>query len=322
MPENIADRIQLGKTGIKISPLGLGAWSWGDRLVWGYGGGVYTDEDIRAGYTASLDGGINWIDTAELYGRGRSETLAGRFTADTATEHRMRIATKFFPYPWRFNKGQLVKALRGSLKRLGLEAVDLYQIHWPFPPMPVETWVEGLAEVFDAGLARAVGVSNYSQVQMRRANEVLARRGIPLASNQVPYSLIDRRVEKSGLLQACQELGITLIAYSPLAQGVLTGKYTPKNPPPGTRSRKYGRVLLEKVQPLIKRMGEIGQADGGKSPSQVALNWAICKGTAPIPGAKNARQAAENVGALGWRLSDDQVVELDSLSDQVSGYKS
>lgn len=303
----------LGKTGIEISWLGLGAWSWGDRMVWAYGQG-YTDDDIRAGFDASLECGVNWVDTAEVYGTGRSERLLGSFlpTAGRPT----LVATKFFPFPWRLRRTTLLRALRGSLKRLGLERVDLYQVHWPSPPIPVETWAEGLAEAAQAGLTRAVGVSNYNEEQMRRAYEALARRGIPLASNQVPYSLLDRRVENAGLLKACQELNITLIAYSPLAQGVLTGKYSPQHPLPGVRNRRWNVGLLGRVQPLLARMGEIGQAHGDKSRSQVALNWVICKGAVAIPGAKNARQARENAGALGWRLSEAEVAELDALSAQ------
>jgi aryl-alcohol dehydrogenase-like predicted oxidoreductase len=166
-------------------------------------------------------------------------------------------------------------------------------------------------------LVRAVGVSNYNEEQMRTTNAVLAKRGVPLASNQVPYNLLDRKVERNGLLKACEELNIGLIAYSPIAQGVLTGKYTPDRNLPGVRGRRYPRVLLERVQPLLQRMREIGQQHHGKTPSQVALNWLIGKGVFPIPGAKNARQAQENAGALGWRLSETEVAELERMSDQV-----
>jgi aryl-alcohol dehydrogenase-like predicted oxidoreductase len=115
-------------------------------------------------------------------------------------------------------------------------------------------------------------------------------------------------------LKTCQELKITLIAYSPLAKGMLTGKYTPQNPPPGPRGIKYGH-MLEAIQPLIRLEREIGQAHGGKTPAQVALNWLICKGAVPIPGAKNAGQLAENVGALGWRLDESEVTALDAASE-------
>jgi aryl-alcohol dehydrogenase-like predicted oxidoreductase len=312
---NSAERlVPLGKTDLMVSPLGLGAWAWGDKLYWSYGRG-YSDTEVRAAFDISLQAGINWVDTAEAYGSGRSERFLGKFVAEANAP--VLIATKFMPFPWRLGKGALRKALQRSLDRLGVARVDLYQIHFPFPPVPVETWADALADAVQDGLVRAVGVSNYSEEQMRRTYAVLAKRGIPLASNQVLYNLLDRKAEQNGLMKTCQELNIALIAYSPLVQGLLTGKYDPDRPPPGIRGRRYPRSLLERVQPLIWRMREIGQEHGGKSPTQVALNWLICKGTFPIPGAKNARQAQENAGALGWRLSEAEVIELANLSERV-----
>ncbi|MFO7585400.1 MAG: aldo/keto reductase [Anaerolineales bacterium] len=291
--------------------LGLGAWAWGDKIVWNYGKG-YSDADIEEGFRVSLENGVSLVDTAEVYGNGRSERLLGQFLKNTETP--VIVATKFFPMPWRWTKKSVVKALKGSLERLDLEQVDLYQIHWPSPLIPIETYAEGLAEVHKAGLARAVGVSNYNKNQMQRAVTVLSKYDIPLASNQVEYHLLNRSVEKNGLLARCQELGIRLIAYSPLAMGLLTGKYTPENPPPGVRGGRYSKKLSQ-IQPLIKLMTEIGQDVGGKSPAQVALNWLICKGTLPIPGAKNTSQAEMNAAAAGWRLSEEQVAALDEVSD-------
>jgi aryl-alcohol dehydrogenase-like predicted oxidoreductase len=172
----------------------------------------------------------------------------------------------------------------------------------------------GMADTVELGLTRAVGVSNYSVQQMDRAHAALAKRGVVLASNQVEYSLLHRAPERTGLMQSCRDLGVTLIAYSPLAMGLLTGKYGPANPPPlRRRSRLSG--LLGQVGPLVQVLREVGDEQGGKSSAQVALNWTMCKGTLPIPGAKNARQAAENAGALGWRLTADQVARLDQASD-------
>jgi aryl-alcohol dehydrogenase-like predicted oxidoreductase len=201
------ERVMLGKTGIEISALGLGAWAWGDRMIWAYGRG-YSDADIRAAFDASLQAGVNFIDTAEVYGSGRSERLLGSFLPaadDRTAAQEVVVATKFMPYPWRLSHGALPNALRNSLKRLNLERVDLYQVHWPFPPVSVETWAGVLADVVEQGLTRAVGVSNYSEAQMRRTYSVLAKRGVPLASNQVLYSLVNRKVELNGLLKTCQE---------------------------------------------------------------------------------------------------------------------
>jgi aryl-alcohol dehydrogenase-like predicted oxidoreductase len=307
MPTEIPESIQF----LHETEIGLGAWAWGDRIVWNYGAG-YSDADIEAGFKISLENGVQFVDTAEIYGNGRSERLLGQFLKRTQTP--VIVATKFFPLPWRLTRASVTRALRGSLERLGLERVDLYQLHWPTPLVPVERFVEGLAAAHRLGLARAVGVSNYDKNQMQRAYTVLAGHDIPLASNQVEYNLLNRTVEKNGLLARCQELGVRLIAYSPLAMGLLTGKYSPENPPPGMRSGKYAGVLKE-MHPLIKLLTEIGQDWGGKTAAQVALNWCICKGSLPIPGAKNVRQAEMNAGAAGWRLTAEQVLALDEASD-------
>lgn len=304
------EEVVLGRTAVRVPALGFGTWQWGDRMMWNYGKG-YDEADIRGAFDAALAAGIAFFDTAEIYGRGRSERFLGRFMAESRT--RPIIATKFMPLPWRLGKGSLRRALDASLERLGLEQVELYQIHWPFPPVPIETWMDALADAVEAGLVRAVGVSNYNVAQMRRAHAALARRGIPLASNQVHYSLLHRDPERTGLLDACRELGVTLIAYSPLEQGLLSGKYGPQNSPPGLRGQRYRASYLARIQPVVETLRVIGERHG-KSPNQVALNWLICKGAVPIPGAKNARQVQENAGALGWRLKAEEVAALDEVT--------
>jgi aryl-alcohol dehydrogenase-like predicted oxidoreductase len=292
---------------------GTGTWAWGDRLFWDYGRG-YNDDDLRAVFDASLKAGVDLFDTAEVYGQGRSETLLGRFIQESGQQ--VRVATKFMPFPWRLSRRSALKALRNSLKRLGRERVELYQIHRPFPPLKVETWVESLADLAQSGLIGAIGVSNYDRDQTQRSYDTLIRQGIPLASNQFEDHLLNRKIEKNGLLKHCHELGVTVIAYSPLGQGLLTGKFTPENPPKGVRSR-YGTKLLVKIQPLLKLMRQIGADHAGKTPGQVALNWVMCKGTFAIPGAKNRRQMEENAGALGWELTSDEIAALDEASDKV-----
>lgn len=311
MTQPISERVTLGNTGIAISPMGIGTWAWGDSVMWGYGRS-YTDGDVRAAFDATMAAGINFLDTAEVYGRGRSERLLGRFIRESGQS--VVIATKFMPFPFWLTRNALRRALRNSLKRLGMPRTDLYQMHFPLPPVPIETWMDAMAEAVEAGFVRTVGVSNYDMKQMGRAHTALAKRGIPLASNQVFYSLLHRDPEFNGVVQLCKDLNITLIAYSPLEKGVLSGKYTPDNPPPGPRKRIYNRAYLQKVQPLIGMLRDFGDAHGGKSPAQVALNWTICKGAVPIPGAKNLRQVQSNAGALGWRLTDDEVAALDELS--------
>src|SRR5690349_10888595 len=296
--------------------MGLGAWQWGDRMVWGYGQ-THTEEDIRKAFDVSLSLGIRFIDTAENYGSGFSERLLGKFLKET--DQPVLIATKYFPWPWRFSKGFIPRALKGSLERLGVESVDLYQIHWSSPLMSPETMMEGMVECVKQGLTRTVGVSNFGQKKMIRAYTTLARHGIPLASNQVHYSLLSREVEKNGTLARCKELGIRLIAYSPLEKGLLTGKYSVDNPPPGVRTSQYAE-LIRKIPPVIKVIQQIGQNHEGKTAAQVALNWLICKGALPIPGAKNFIQAEQNAGGAGWQLTEEEVAMLDDVTDNIREY--
>lgn len=292
--------------------MGLGAWQWGDRIVWGYQSGK-SDSGIREAFDVSLNMGIRFIDTAEVYGSGRSERMLGQFLKET--EQPILVATKFFPWPWRFSKGFIPRALKGSLERMGIDAVDLYQIHWPSVVMSPETSMDGMAECVKQGLARTVGISNFWEKNMLRAYSALAQKGVPLASNQLPFSLLNREAEKNGTLARCKELGIRFIAYSPLAQGLLTGKYSVENPPSGVRASSYADTL-KKLPPVIKALQEVAQ-NHGKTVSQVALNWVICKGALPIPGAKNAKQAEDNAGGAGWRMTDDEVAKLDEVTDAI-----
>jgi aryl-alcohol dehydrogenase-like predicted oxidoreductase len=306
--------IALGKTELRVSPMGAGAWQWGDRFLWGFGVD-YGEEEAQAAFTASLEAGVNFFDTAEMYGRGRSERILGRCIRNAKKP--VVVATKFFPFPWRLSRSSLIRALRRSLKRLGQQSVDLYYIHWPMPPIPIEARLEALADAADEGLAHALGVSNFDAQQTRRAVHALAGRGYPLACNQISYSLVQRRAETDGTLAECFASGVTPVAYSPLAQGLLTGKYSPQAPPKGLRGIRANRELLSKAQALVGLQREIGEGHGGKTAAQVAINWIICKGAVPIPGAKNARQARENAGALGWRLTAEEVAALDAASGRV-----
>lgn len=304
-----------GFSDLMISSMGIGTWAWGDQWYWGYGQN-YSENDVLEAFRVSLSAGINFFDTAEAYGRGESERILGK--AIRASNQDVHIATKFFPYPWRLTRKQLIAALNNSLKRLGMKRVSLYQIHWPFPPVTIETWMDALVDAVERGLTQCVGVSNFNIDQMSKAIDALGKRGIKLASNQVVYNLLDRRIEKNGLLARCQEMNVSVIAYSPLAQGLLSGKYTIQNPPAGVRRFRYHANLIAKIQPLLNLMREIGQEQGGKTPTQIALNWVISKGAIPIPGVKNKQQAMEVVGTLGWHLSSEQIDALDKISQEVS----
>ena len=307
------DLIQLGLQGPKVAAIGVGTWAWGDRLFWEYGRG-YGKADLRSAFQASLAQGLSFFDTAEIYGLGLSEKLLGEFAAEAKAE--IVIASKCFPYPWRVSARLLKGALKRSLKRLGVAQIQLYQIHWPYAPVSIENWMHAMADMVEAGLVKQIGVSNYNHRQMERAFRTLESRGLHVASNQVSYSLLDRSPERSGLLQLCKDLGVTLIAYSPIAQGLLTGKYSPQNPPPWRRGLSTGRAGLRRIEPLLDEMMRIG-LPYNKTPVQVALNWCIAKGTLPIPGAKNQRQAQENAGALGWSLTEEDAARLDEASDAI-----
>jgi len=264
-------------------------------------------------FAASLDAGINLFDTAEIYGSGQSEILCGKFARSYGgkADREIQVATKFMPLPNRLFDGRAAvgEALRDSLSRLGTDSLDLYMLHWPSLFWDAAFW-DGLADAYEAGLVRSVGVSNYSAKRMRAAHKALAARGVPLAVNQVQYSLLDRSPEQNEVVKTCEELGVKVLAYSPLAQGWLTGKYSSTNKPAGAR----GMARREAPDALLDAMKRIGAAQGDKTQSQVALNWVMSKGAIPIPGARNARQATENAGAMGWRLTPDQVAELDALS--------
>lgn len=294
--------------------IGMGTWSWGDRLFWGYGV-AYNERDLEDAYHYCVASGVTFFDTAETYGQGQSEIILGKFSMEFPQP--IQIATKFMPFPWRVSRGSFMRALKASLKRLGRSRIELYQIHWPLPPVNIETWMETMLDANQAGLIDSIGVSNFDRNKMQRAFDVLIRHGTRLASNQVEFNLINREMEKNGLLEHCKTLGVALIAYSPMAMGILSGKYTGENLPKGVRGHKYNRKVIERVQPLIHLLKKVGMAHGGKNPAQVALNWVICKGGIPIPGAKNFVQAEQNLGALGWRLSDEEVALLDEASDRI-----
>ncbi|MDX2229185.1 MAG: aldo/keto reductase [Leptolyngbyaceae cyanobacterium bins.349] len=306
----------LGPTHITVPALGIGTWQWGDKLFWSYGKD-YGSEQVREAFHAAVQAGITFFDTAEIYGFGESERLIGQFIKES--DRPIQVATKYFPMPWRFSAQAVEEALTASLKRLQLDSIPLYQVHMPFDfLMGQRTLMNALADEVEKGRIGAIGISNYSAEQMRKAHKYLTARGIPLAVNQVRYSLLTRQIESNGILETARELGITILAYSPLAQGLLTGKYTPESAPTPEGARRldtrFSQKGLEQIAPLINALKQIGETHQ-RTPAQVALNWLIAQGNVvPIPGAKNASQAQQNAGALGWNLTSDEVAQLDALS--------
>lgn len=304
---------QLAGTDVVVSAMGVGTWAWGDRATWGMGGydSSLTMGSIEEAWDASVDAGVTLFDTAEVYGRGESERIIGKLLAgDPGRAANVRIATKFMPVPWKLEvRGALEHSLRASLDRLGRESVDLYQIHGPISVRSHAAMAEALAGAVQKGLTKAVGVSNYSAAETRAVATQLERRGLRLASNQVEFSLLRRDPVDSGLLETCRELGVVVLAYSPIGQGRLTGKYTAARAPQGKRN--FGRHPMARVDELVAELRRIADEHGGRTPSQVALGWIMAKGAVPIPGAKNRKQAEENAGALGWQLDAEDVGILD-----------
>lgn len=304
----------LGRSNLKVPRLGIGAMTWGApagiarwhpaQMAYGPSHGTAEEESALA---ASLAAGVNLIDTAAMYSGGASERRVG----ELARGKDVLIATKFPPSPFT-GTSSLPRELDKSLARLQRRSVELYQIHFTSPWLSIPKLMTLLADAVEAGKVNAVGVSNYSAAQLRTAHAALAQRGIPLASNQVQYSLLHRKPEVDGVLDACRELGITLIAYSPLAMGALAGKYLTPAQVTGFRrfTPNFRRQGLEAVQPVVALLRDIG-GRYGKSPSQVALRWLIeNESVLPIPGAKNSKQAIENAGALSFSLTPAEVEAL------------
>ncbi|MBE9192989.1 aldo/keto reductase [Gloeocapsopsis crepidinum LEGE 06123] len=303
--------------------MGCGTWAWGNRLLWGYDESM--DSQLQAVFNLCVSNGVTLFDTGDSYGtgrlNGRSESLLGRFTReyDGSGKEDICIATKLAAYPWRLTPQSMVKAGKSSAQRLGRN-VDLVQMHWStanYAPWQEKALLDGLADLYVQGLVKGVGLSNYGPKRLQWVHKRFTERGVPIATLQVQYSLLSTYpVTQLRVKDVCDELGIKLIAYSPLALGVLTGKYSEKGPfPKGIRGLLFRQLLLG-TQPLLSCLREIAQSKN-KTMSQVALNWCICKETLPIPGAKTVEQAKENIGALGWQLNANEIAELDRAAASV-----
>jgi aryl-alcohol dehydrogenase-like predicted oxidoreductase len=311
----VTNLIRLEGSDVAVPPLGVGTWAWGDKGTWGMGGydSSYSEATILEAWQASIDAGVVLFDTAEVYGGGESERIIGRLLAhDPSVRAKVVIASKFMPSPWKLNvTSALTSAAKASIGRLGIEFIDLYQIHGPISLRSQDALADALASVHAEGLVKAVGVSNYSVKETRSMDAALRKRGLRLATNQIEFSLLRTMPEKVGLLDCCRELGVVPLAYSPIGQGRLTGKYSAANPPP--KSRTFSAHPMAQVDAIVEVLRQIGTAHN-RRPSQVALAWIIAKGAIPIPGAKNREQAEQNAGALGWSLDPADVTALDQVA--------
>lgn len=324
---------------IELPEIGLGAWAWGDSVFWGYN--PSQDKDLNQVFDYAVDRAINdkksspgggklLLDSAELYGLGRSESLIGDFSKrlDPSVRDKIIVATKFAPLPFRTKPTDVLKACEASAKRLsvGLDGtsstairpIDLYQIHFPMAYENEAVW-DGLAMAYERGLVKAVGVSNYGVDAVRACHAALSKRGVPLATNQIQYSLVYRYAEDNGLLQASRDLDIQVLSYSPLALGLLTGKYidtaSVEQKVKGPRKALFRKsVELPEFRTLIETMQQVANSHPNANVAQVALNYCRAKGTIPIPGARNLRQIESNLGCLDWTMSSDEVRLLDQSS--------
>jgi len=285
MPAN-PDTRPLGRSGIQVLPLGIGTNKWrrADRTA------------VLETYRTVSAAGPCMIDTAEIY---FSERVVGECLRTAPAQ--AVIASKFLPLPGRSSPRHLMHALDGSLARLGLTTIDLYYVHFPLPLVDVRVFADGLAEAVKSGKARAAGVANFSADQMRRIADYLGRQGVPLAANQVNYSLVRRTAETNGVLDACRELDVALVAYFPLASGRLAQPSDGGSP-----------------KALLKCLGDIARARGA-STSQVALNWLLTRDShvIPIPGATKPHHASANLAALSWRMSESEFDAIDRASSAV-----
>jgi aryl-alcohol dehydrogenase-like predicted oxidoreductase len=317
-------RQKLGKTDIEVTPVGLGCWQFsGGNGLAGKFWEALSQQTVNQVVAVSLERGINWFDTAEMYGKGASEhALATALTAAGKRNGDVVVATKWSPF---FRAAGSIKAtIDERLGYLSPFGIDLHQVHQPVGLSSVEAEMAAMADLVSDRKIRAAGVSNFNPARMWRAHATLAKRGIALASNQVRYSLVDRRIESDGTMAVAKELGVTIIAYSPLGQGLLTGKYhedpnyVKMRPGPRKWMSPFRPKGLDRSRPLIKELQAIGGAHGATA-GQAALVW-LCQfhgdTVVAIPGASRPAQAEENAGALDLALSKAELERIDELSRQ------
>lgn len=313
---------ELGLTGIKISPIGLGMMEFAGGP--GFYGSIFPiipQEEKNAIVQTALDYGINWFDTAELYGQGNSEaSLAAALKASDKIDEEVEVATKWWPV-FRTTRN-IPETIEDRIRFLDGYTISLYMVHQPLSLSSPEAEMDAMADLVESGKIRSIGVSNFSASRMRRAHARLQKRGLPLAANQVLFSLLDRSIETNGILETAKELGVTIIAYTPLASGLLSGKYH-SDPDQLQKKNFFWRIRLsrqlEKSRHLVEVMTEIGSKYHA-TPAQVALNWVIHfhgETIVTIPGATRVHQAEESAKAMHFRLTAEELSRLDEISSMI-----
>lgn len=297
-----------------LPKIALGAWSWGSGATGGdqVFGNHLSSEDLKPVFDKAVECGLNLWDTAAVYGEGSSERILGSFVKDVCRED-IILSTKFTPQIASDSLDAMQEMIDGSKERLHTNFIDLYWIH---NPMDVEKWTPDLISLAKSGQIKAIGVSNHSLVEIKRANEILAVEGLKIFAVQNHFSLLHRSSEKAGILDYCKENGITFYAYMVLEQGALTGRYTEENPfPTGTGRGDSYNPYLKKMTTLIDELQIIGTRFSA-SPAQVATAWAIAKGTLPIIGVTKVKQVEEAAAAAKIELTTEEVSRLEKLGDE------
>lgn len=345
--KNKNDTTNLGN--LIVPSVGVGTISWSSKSLT-----TLQNLELQSVVREASDSNAAFFDTAERYGShlktavglgwGETESLIRKLllNSESLVDHdksnsmKPIIATKFTPSPWRNSVQSVVDACEKSRQRLGVDQIDLYQLHMPDIVQPLKgfgltlnkdaIYWEGLAECYKRGLVKNVGVCNYGPTLLSQCQEALAKHSVPLASNQIAFSLIGRHDGSQETVDKCNELGIKVLAYYPFAMGILTGKYSKEslasldesltNSAKSVLEIKDLKAYADDVGPLLSEMERIARKRG-KTIAQVALNYVICKGAIPIPGARTVAQLKDNIGAMGWRLSTSEILSLEKYADGV-----
>lgn len=316
---DIHSRITLcgAKEDVNIPYMCIGAWPWGDKATFQYN----HEEDypkVQAAWEKLKTAGLTFVDTAQAYSDGESERICGQLFKGMPRDS-FTIQTKWLSWPDMTNllmqsHGPITK-LKESLKNLELDYVDIYMVMGPIHPTMFKTVAKGMADCVNQGLAKVIGVANYDREDVIKISNALAEHGIPLAVNQCEYSVIRRHPEVSGLIRECRERGIVFQGYASLANGRLSGKYSRANEP--RRTYRFSSYPMHYLEPTVDVLKGIAEERRVPTPA-VALNYSINKGVVPLVGIRNAEQAEQNLQALGWRLTPDEILRIESVS--IEGY--
>lgn len=294
--------------------IALGAWSWGSGMAGGdqVFGNHLSEESLQNVFKKSMELGLNLWDTAAVYGEGSSECILGNFIK-SVDRNNVIISTKFTPQIAENTPDAMQKMLDGSKKRLHTDFIDIYWIH---NPMDVEKWTPDLIPLAQSGQIKSIGVSNHNLAEIKRANEILAAKGLKISAVQNHFSLLHRSSEQAGILSYCKENGITFFAYMVLEQGALSGKYNANKPfPPESARGKTYNPYLDKLTALVDELANIGKRYNATA-AQIAAAWAIFKGTLPIIGVTNVQQVIEAAATAQIKLTQNEVNILEKLGDE------